>query len=107
MRPSALFIASIWIDPDQIQQFEAFESRAAELMRRYGGAIERVVRLWPTAPPTAPFEIHIVSFPDTDAFERYRADADVRALAAWRERVITRTELHRCLDVPPYGRDPA
>jgi uncharacterized protein (DUF1330 family) len=100
--PRAIFVVTIWIEPGQVERFEAFESRVAGLMQRYGGVIERVVRLSSATSGTEPFEIHIVSFPDSDAFDRYGQDPEVLALASWRSQVITRTEISRGYDSPPY-----
>ncbi len=57
-------------------------------MTRYGGCIERVIA---EQPPGR--EVHIVAFPDAEAFHRYRTDPDLLALAPQRAAAIKHTEL--------------
>jgi hypothetical protein len=45
--------------------------------------------------PDCPFEVHVVSFPDWDAFEAYRGDPQLKDLLPLRERLIARTEIWR------------
>ncbi len=58
-------------------------------MRRYGGRLERRIGFASSA--DQPHEVHIVTFPDRQSFERYRADADLQALAELRARAIRQT----------------
>jgi hypothetical protein len=72
-------------------------------MGRHGGRIERVIR--PTGPPrdaALPHEIHLVSFASPAGLEAYRADPELRALAALRESAIARTEVIMGADAEPY-----
>jgi uncharacterized protein (DUF1330 family) len=71
-------------------EFEEFEARAGEIMKCYGGAIERRIRLSP-GDPSQPHEVHIVTFPDRDAFARYRDAPELRALADLRRTAIRDT----------------
>ncbi len=41
--------------------------------------------------PDQPHEVHLVTFPDQESFERYRADADLLAMADLRARAIRQT----------------
>jgi uncharacterized protein (DUF1330 family) len=82
---------SLWIRPGASAEFEAYERKAARIMRKYGGSIEKVVRVGQEGLSENPFEIHVVSFPDQEKFAAYRADGEVASLAADREAVILKT----------------
>ena len=75
--------------------FRAYEARAATIMTRHGGAIERAIAIPPVADDAdAPWrEVHVLRFPDDAAFAAYRADPGLRALAALRAAAITGTEV--------------
>jgi uncharacterized protein (DUF1330 family) len=96
-------VASLWIREEALEAFEAYERKASQIMRRYGGSIERTMR-----PATAsdgaerPFEIHLLRFPSDELFERYRADSELKALSVEREAVITRTLLLTGSEGPAY-----
>ena len=47
-----------------LEKFRTFEKRAAAVMVRYGGAIERTVVITPQSAEDLLKEIHIVTFPD-------------------------------------------
>ncbi len=71
-----------------------FETAAADIMSRYGGKIEVVVK--PTQAlhgARVPTEIHVVSFPTLSAYELYRSDPDLERIASLRERAIETTEV--------------
>jgi uncharacterized protein (DUF1330 family) len=95
-------IVSLWLqegaDP---AAFEAFERKAAVIMARHGGRIDRAVRMG-GAGEDPPFEVHLVSFPDAQSFEAYRADPATLALRAERERVIRRTQVLEGVEAGPY-----
>jgi uncharacterized protein (DUF1330 family) len=88
-----LLVVTLWIDRSRVQEFEAYEGRAADVMSRHGGRIERAIRLEDSAENGNPFEVHLVSFPSRQAFEEYREDPEVQSLAPQRESVITRTSV--------------
>ena len=95
MNSPLLLVAALFIHPGQEDAFRDFETQAAQIMARYGGRIERVIR--PTSSTTSdaalPHEIHLVSFPTPDHFTAYRADPDLTALALLRQQAIARTEV--------------
>ena len=82
--------------------FREYETRAADIMGRYGGRIERTIIEEPLKPGTVAREVHLIRFPDRDAFERYRADPDLAALAAMRLASIAHTELLFGREGPDY-----
>lgn len=94
-------IVSLWLKNEDIAGFEAFEGKAAAIMARHGGKIERVIRL---ENPSAelPFEVHVLTFPDAQAFAAYRTDPALTALAEMRQQVIARTTVWTGQDVEGY-----
>jgi antibiotic biosynthesis monooxygenase (ABM) superfamily enzyme len=97
-------VVSLWIRGDDIGAFEAFEQAAAEVMSKYGGRIETVIRC--SDFEAGPFEVHIVTFPDVMALDAYRQDPRVAELRPLRERVISRTEVWSGEQRHPYGPAP-
>jgi len=86
-------------------EFRQFETAAARLMARHGGRIERTVVLDPTPAddPERFRELHLVRFRDTAAFQAYRADPELAALAALREFAVVSTEIWTGTDGPTYS----
>ena len=99
-------VVSLWLRDGDIAGFEAFERDAVRIMARHGGRIDNVVRIarpdevCPTS--DVPFEIHVVSFPDDDAFEAYAADPETEALRGRREQIISRTQVMAGRGAGPY-----
>ncbi len=95
-----ILIVSLWLKSDDVSAFEAYERRAVQLLEKYGGRIERVVRVRKqTDEKDAPFEIHVVSFPNENKFADYLADSERGKLADLRDRIIARTETVSGFDV--------
>jgi uncharacterized protein (DUF1330 family) len=89
-----LLLARLFVHPGREAEFRQFESAAARIMARYGGRIEKVIRPLSSSPQESlPHEIHLISFPGQEAFDAYRADAELAGLAELRQRAILRTEL--------------
>ena len=84
-------VVSLWIRPGSTAEFEAYERKAARIMQKYGGSIEKVIRIGQEGWSENPFEIHVVSFPDQEKFTAYRADPEVSSMASEREAVILKT----------------
>ncbi len=82
-------VATLYIHPGREAEFKQFETAAESIMRRYGGRLERRIG-FPTG-LDQPHEVHLVTFPNQQAFEKYRADADLQALADLRGRAIRQT----------------
>jgi hypothetical protein len=101
--PGLTLIVLLTIDPDRREDFLRFETSAATIMRRYGGRIERRVSFPSGREPPLPDELHVVTFPDRESFDRYRRDSDLEALAALRARAIRETVVWEGLDLPPFG----
>ncbi|MCG6876376.1 MAG: DUF1330 domain-containing protein [Betaproteobacteria bacterium] len=88
-------------------EFERFETAVATIMQRYGGALERRIAIEPRDDPSQPHEVHVVSFPDRAALDRYRADPDFQALAGLRAEAIRETVFWCGADRAPFGAQPA
>ena len=54
-----------------------------------------------------PDEVHVVTFPDRAALDRYRADPDMKALAGLRADAIHETVFWLGTDRPPFDAAPA
>jgi hypothetical protein len=88
---------------DAIAAFRAFEARAAAVMARYGGAIERTVVTAHDASGASFKEIHFAVFPDELAFLAYRRDAELATVAHLREESVLQTEILVGEEGPTYG----
>ena len=93
-------VALLRLHPGKSDEFDDFETRAARIMARHGGRIERRVRLRRVDSAT-PDEVHVVTFPDERAFEAYRADPDTRAAAALRATLVRETVIWFGTDAHP------
>ena len=104
MSARKVLVVSLWLrEGVAAAALESFEARVAKIQARYGGRIERAIRTSPSAAvPSAPFEVHVVSFPDDASLAAYRADPEIRALAEQRASLIARTEIVEGVDVPVY-----
>jgi uncharacterized protein (DUF1330 family) len=84
-------VAALFIHPGREAEFEQFETAAESIMQRYGGRLERRMGFPAVADSNQPQEVHIVTFPDQQSFDRYRTDGDLQALAELRARAIRHT----------------
>lgn len=96
-----MLVVSLFIHEGREAEFEEFESAAAGIMRRHGGAIER--RIGAGSPVAGqPYEVHIVTFPNRRLLETYRGDPDLKALANLRARAIRDTIVWIGEDLPNF-----
>jgi uncharacterized protein (DUF1330 family) len=93
MEHSMVIVAALFIHPGREREFEQFETAAESIMHRHRGRLERRIGFPPTANAEQPHEVHILTFPDEASFARYRADADLQALAELRTRAIRHTTI--------------
>ena len=104
-----ILVVSLWVKDGDSVAFECFEQQAAQAMAHFGGRIERAIRVDQLSVADcasnneAPFEIHIVSFPTRDDFDRYLSSAEALALQAQRNRVIAKSMFVTGFDCAPYG----
>jgi antibiotic biosynthesis monooxygenase (ABM) superfamily enzyme len=97
-------VVSLWIHPGQAAAFEAFERDASRIMARHGGRIDAAIRLTDgdSAGDESPYELHIVSFPDQESADSYRADPETEGLAERRARIIAKTVIKAGRMAGPY-----
>ena len=95
-------VVSLWVRPGAVAEFEAYERKAARIMRKYGGSIEKVIRTGQENSPEIPFEIHLVSFPSQEKFAAYRADPELVSLATDRQAAILKTVVIPGVGGPAY-----
>jgi uncharacterized protein (DUF1330 family) len=76
--------------------FDQFERQAALIMKAYGGRIDSAFRPRVTNSETAQSvdEIHVLKFPDHEAFDRYVGDDKLLALAPLREEAISQSTVY-------------
>ncbi|MCI0348299.1 MAG: hypothetical protein L0Z53_02645 [Acidobacteriales bacterium] len=104
MNGRLVLVVSLWLKDANITRFETFEREAARGMAKYGGRIERAIRLDDSRRHAdQPFEIHIVSFPEECAFVAYQEDPDARKLASSRSEVIANMSVLFGRDVEAYA----
>src|SRR5579864_7929395 len=84
-------VAVLFIHPGREAEFEQFETAAESIMQRYGGGLERRISFAASEDSSHPHEVHIVTFPDRESFERYRTDPELQALADLRAHAIRQT----------------
>ncbi|MFO7537705.1 MAG: DUF1330 domain-containing protein [Chloroflexota bacterium] len=98
-----ILVAILTIRQDFLEEYHAYERRAAEIMAKHGAGIERTVVV-ESNPNEATFkEVHILRFPNADALNAYKADPQLLELAPIREKLIVHTELLVGEDGPNYG----
>lgn len=88
---------------DAIEEFRAFEKHAAGIMATHGGRIERTVVVAPDGTPEVFKEIHVVTFPNEQAFTAYRADERLARFARLREESVDHIEVFAGEDGPTYS----
>ncbi len=104
MGSSIVLVVRLFVRPRREAAFREFEGRAARIMRRYGGRIDRVIRPISSAnEDVLPHEIHVLSFPSLERFEAYRGDRDLAKLASFRRSAIVRTEVTVGEEGEPYA----
>jgi uncharacterized protein (DUF1330 family) len=102
--PPLYILARLWIHKGRETEFEAYESKVARIMARYGGAIERAIR--PSGAPEGsdePFEVHVLKFPSRELYDAYLNDADRRSLSGERAGIITNSDVLVGTPGPAYG----
>ena len=95
-------VAILTVRREAIEKFRAFETHAAEVMKKHGGQIERTVVVVPDGSPELIKEIHVVTFPNEEAFAAYRKDERLAKFAHLRDQSVVHTELFLREDGPSY-----
>jgi uncharacterized protein (DUF1330 family) len=97
-------VVALDIDPDRRAEFESFEMQATEIMSRVGGRIERRIACSNNDDPSAPDEVHLVTFPDMDSYNRYRESPELTALASLRAVAIRKTVVWSGTELPAFDK---
>jgi len=96
-------VAILTVRKDAIEKFRAFEKHAAGVMKEHGGRIERTIVVAPEGSPDVIKEIHVLTFPDAEAFAQYRNDKRLAELAHLRDESVIHTELLAGEEGSSYG----
>jgi uncharacterized protein (DUF1330 family) len=91
MRPVRI-TARLWIKHGKLASFQKFESTAFTIMNHHGGRVLSVTKNHHSN-DGQPHETHTLQFPDVRAFETYKTDPALIALAPLRESCIAKTEV--------------
>ena len=91
MRPLKI-TAELWVKDGRFAQFLEFETAAFKIMATHGATIVSVQQTH-GACDGQPHETHDLEFPDVQAFEAYKSDPALVALAPLRESCIAKTEV--------------
>lgn len=90
-------VAALYVRSGAEEAFALFEQKALAIVREHGGRLERAIRVPRAA--GAPYEVHVLAFPSESAFDAYRADPQLVALASLRESAVEGTALWSGADV--------
>jgi antibiotic biosynthesis monooxygenase (ABM) superfamily enzyme len=102
--PLIYILVRLWIHKGRETEFEAYESKVARIMARYGGVIERAIR--PSGGSEGsdePFEVHVLKFPSRELYDAYLNDAERRSLSEERAGIITNSDILVGTLGPAYG----
>lgn len=98
-------VAMLTVRREAIDKFRAYEAHAAQVMKKHGGRFERTVVVVPEGSPELMKEIHVVTFPNEQAFAAYRKDERLTEFAHLRDESVVHTELFVGEDGPSYAAD--
>lgn len=98
-----VIVVLLTVRREAIETFRDFEQRAARVMTRCGGAIERTVVLATDKPDAPHREVHLVTFPSAADFDDYRKDPTLLELAPLRAASVLETTMHIGEEGPAYG----
>ena len=104
MNAKITLIVALFVNPDRHAEFESFEARAAEIMSGFGGRIERRIGFANKNDSSVPDEVHVVTFPDLESYNRYRESPEIQALANLRAIAIRKTVVWRGVELPEYDK---
>jgi uncharacterized protein (DUF1330 family) len=101
-KPAFVIVATLSVRREAVDQFRAYERTAARVMRKYGGSIARTVAA-PAKDPARLEEIHLVTFPDAEAFTAYQKDPELVAATPLRAASIAATQVVIGEEGPRYA----
>jgi hypothetical protein len=95
-----VLVVALTLPRAKTEFFRDYERKAARIMARYGGRIEKVME---TKEETVLTEIHWVVFPNEQGFASYQKDEELAALQSTRMECGVETKVWRGQDRPVYG----
>jgi antibiotic biosynthesis monooxygenase (ABM) superfamily enzyme len=104
MNAKITLIVALFVNPDRHAEFASFEARASQIMSGVGGRIERRIECSTNDDSSVPDEVHVVTFPDLDSYNRYRESPDLKALASLRASAIRKTIVWRGVELPAFDK---
>ena len=102
--PPLYIVVRLWIRKGCETAFEAYETKVSRIMARYGGVIDRAVRVSGAAEESeAPFEVHLLRFPSRALYDDYLNDPERRSLSEERAGIIANSDSLVGAPGPVYG----
>ena len=103
--PPLYILVRLWIHRGFEKEFEAYEHKVSRIMARYGGVIERAIRISRASDDRSdePFEVHVLRFPSPDLYDAYRDDAERHSLSGERAGIIANADILVGTPGPAYG----
>jgi len=98
-------VAILTVRAAKLEDFRTYEYGAAKIMADYGGVIQRTV-ITPVDEDGNLKEIHIVTFPNAEAFHAYRGDNRLARIAFLCRNSVITTEILIGEDGPDYSPPP-
>lgn len=96
-------IVRLWIRRGLAAEFEVYERNMSRIMTRYGGVIEHAIRISASDDQSdAPFEVHVLKFPNRDLYDAYKDDAERHSLSGERAGIITKADILVGTPAPTY-----
>lgn len=100
---SRIHLVTISVRRDRMEAFFEYERKAAAVMARHGGRIEKSIALDTEAGSPLYQETHLVVFPDDAHLDAYRNDPEIKALAPLRESCVVSTTITYGTEAEDYS----
>jgi len=97
-----ILVVTLTVRKAKIDKFRLFERHAASVIRKHGGRIERTIVVSSDRASDEQKEVHLVSFPNEQAFTSYRGDAELLELIHLRDEAVVQTEILVGVEGPNY-----
>jgi len=85
-------VVKLWVKKEGFEEFQEFEDSAFAIMHRHRGRVCEVSKNHASL-GAEPHEVHVLEFPDEQAFEAYRTDKDLLSMAPLRAECIEKTDI--------------
>src|SRR4051812_47231243 len=69
-----ILVVTLTVSGKAVEKFEAFETEAVRIMAKYGGAIEKNIRMPAKENEDSFQEVHVLYFPGEREYAAYRSD---------------------------------